>query len=178
MSEHATITINLEQAIGELHDHLYGANLEHLGQAIYGGVWAEMLRDRKFAGCDRMYTAPSEGLHNVHPSIGVVVPWEAANPDYEAVLYAHDNSTFYTGRQSQRITIRQPDGQARGIKQGDLYLQTSEITNCDLCSRAKVKPWMCSWASRVGRSQLLLASGRRFSTSSLALAQTHTRKSA
>ncbi len=123
MSEHATITINLEQAIGELHDHLYGANLEHLGQAIYGGVWAEMLRDRKFAGCDRMYTAPSEGLHNVHPSIGVVVPWEAANPDYEAVLYAHDNSTFYTGRQSQRITIRQPDGQARGIEQGDLYLQ-------------------------------------------------------
>ena len=123
MPEHATITINIEQAIGEVHDHLYGANLEHIGQAIYGGVWAEMLRDRKFSGCDRMYTAPSEGLHNVHPSIGVVVPWEAANPDYEAVLYAHDNGTFYTGRQSERITIRQPDGQARGIKQGDLYLQ-------------------------------------------------------
>ena len=120
----ATVNINLDGVIGEAHDHLYGANLEHLGQAIYGGVWAEMLRDRKFAGCDRMYTAPSEGLYNVHPSIGVVLPWEAVNPDYEAVLYAHDNSCFYTGRQAQRISIRRPDGQARGIKQGSLYLQS------------------------------------------------------
>jgi len=120
----ATVNINLDNVIGEAHEHLYGANLEHLGQAIYGGVWAEMLRDRKFAGNDRMYTAPSEGLHNVHPDVGVVVPWEALNPDYEAVLYAHDNSTFYTGRQSQRISIRRPDGQARGIKQGSLYLQS------------------------------------------------------
>ena len=120
----ATININLDNVIGEAHDHLYGANLEHLGQAIYGGVWAQMLRDRKFAGNDRMYTAPSEGLHNVHPSVGVVLPWETVNPDYEAVVYAHDNSTFYTGRQSQRISIRRPDGQARGIKQGSLYLQS------------------------------------------------------
>ncbi len=120
----ATINIDLDNVIGGVHDHLYGANLEHLGQAVYGGVWAEMLRDRKFAGNDSMYTAPSEGLHNVHPSIGVVVPWEAVNSDYEAVVYAHDNSAFYTGRQSQRISIRRPDGQARGIKQGSLYLQS------------------------------------------------------
>ncbi len=123
MAEKAKITIQPDEIIGEVHDHLYGANLEHIGQAIYGGIWAEMLRDRKFAGNDYMYSAPSEGLHNVHPSIGVVVPWEAQNPDYEAVRYVHDNSVFYTGRQSQRITIRRPDGQQRGIKQGSLYLQ-------------------------------------------------------
>ena len=123
MVKEASIRIHLEQVIGEAHDHLYGANLEHIGQAIYGGVWAEMLRDRKFAGCDYMYTAPSEGLHNVHPSIGIVAPWQAENPDYERVLYVHDNTTFYTGRQSQRIAIRQPDGRAHGIKQGSLYLQ-------------------------------------------------------
>lgn len=123
MSEKATITIQPDRVIGGVHDHLYGANLEHIGQGIYGSLWAEMLSDRKFAGNDRMYTAPSEGLHNVHPSIGVVVPWEARNPDYEAVRYVHDNTTFYTGRQSQRITIRIPDGQQRGVKQGSLYLQ-------------------------------------------------------
>ena len=120
----ASVNINLDRVIGEAHDHLYGANLEHLGQAVYGGVWAEMLRDRKFAGNDRMYKSPSEGLYNVHLGIGIVAPWEAANPDYEAVLYAHDNSSYYTGRQSQRITIRRPDGQARGIKQGSLYLES------------------------------------------------------
>ncbi len=127
----ATININLENVIGEAHDHLYGANLEHLGQAVYGGVWAEMLRDRKFAGNDRMYTSPSEGLYNVHLGIGIVAPWEAANPDYEAVLYAHDNSAFYTGRQSQRITIRRADGQAHGIKQGSLYLESER--DYELC---------------------------------------------
>ena len=97
MVKQASIRIHLDKVIGEAHDHLYGANLEHIGQAIYGGIWAEMLRDRKFAGCDYMYTAPSEGLHNVHPSIGVVAPWQAKNPDYDRVWYVHDNTTFYTG---------------------------------------------------------------------------------
>ncbi len=123
MSLNATISLNPKNIIGEVHDHLYGANLEHIGQSIYGGVWAEMLRDRKFAGNDHMYTAASEGLHNVHPSIGIVVPWEALNPNYENVLFVHDNTTFYTGRQSQRITIRQADNQPHGIKQAGLFLQ-------------------------------------------------------
>ncbi len=123
MTHTARLSIQPDARIGKAHKHLYGANLEHIGQAVYGGIWAEMLRDRKFAGADRMYTSPSEGLHNIHPSIGVVVPWEAENPDYEAVVYAHDNSVFYSGRQSQRIHIRRADGQPRGIKQGSLYLQ-------------------------------------------------------
>lgn len=126
MNLSAKITLDKEQVIGEVHDHLYGANLEHLGQSIYGGIWAEMLRDRKFAGCDHMYTSTSEGLHNVHPNIGVVVPWEAVNPDYENVLCMHDNTTFYTGQQSQRITIRKADGQPHGIQQRGLYLQAEQ----------------------------------------------------
>lgn len=77
MVKEASIRLHPEEVIGEAHDHLYGANLEHIGQTIYGGVWAEMLRGRKFAGCDYMYTASSEGLHNVHPSIGIVAPWQA-----------------------------------------------------------------------------------------------------
>ena len=27
---------------------IYGQFIEHLGRCIYGGVWAEMLEDRKF----------------------------------------------------------------------------------------------------------------------------------
>ncbi len=136
----ASIRIHLDEVIGEAHDHLYGANLEHIGQAIYGGIWAEMLRGRKFAGCDYMYTAPSEGLHNIHPSIGVVAPWQAKNPDYERVLYVHDNTTFYTGRQSQRITIRQPDGQAHGIKQAGLYLQAERHYDLRIVLKGEGQP--------------------------------------
>jgi len=125
MTQQATITLNPDHLIGEVHDHLYGANLEHIGQGIYGGIWAEMLRDRKFAGHDHMYTDASEGLHNIHPSIGVVVPWEANNPHYEHVIYTHDNTTYYTGKQSQRISIRQVDGQLHGVKQVGLYLEAN-----------------------------------------------------
>lgn len=122
MTYRATINLNPNQIIGEVDDHLYGANLEHIGQSIYGGVWAELLRDRKFAGHDRMYTGPSEGLHNAHPSFGVVVPWSAVNPG-PSVRFSHDNTTFYTGRQSQRITIQAADDEWHGIQQSDLYLQ-------------------------------------------------------
>lgn len=140
MVHHAKISLRPERVIGEAHDHLYGANLEHIGQAIYGGVWAEMLRDRKFAGHDQMYTAPSEGLYNVHPSVGVVLPWEAENPDYQAVQYAHDNSVFYTGRQAQRITIRRADSQWRGIKQGSLYLQAARDYELRLVLKGEGQP--------------------------------------
>ncbi len=135
--EKATIRFDLDNTIGEVHNHLYGANLEHIGQAIYGGVWAEMLRDRKFAGNDHMYTTASEGLHNIHPSIGVVAPWEALNPHYENVRYVHDNTTFYTGRQSQRITIRNKDGESHGIQQVGLYLQAGKEYNVRVVLRGE-----------------------------------------
>ena len=119
----ASVRIHADQVIGRAHDHLYGANLEHIGQAIYGGVWAEMLVDRKFAGNDHMYSGVNEGLNNANPSCGIVFPWAGVNPDRDVVLYAHDNSDFYTGRQSQRISIRRADGKAHGVKQGSLYLE-------------------------------------------------------
>ena len=48
----ATVTVLPERVIGEVHDHIYGANLEHIGQTIYGGIWAEMLGASKFAEPD------------------------------------------------------------------------------------------------------------------------------
>lgn len=123
MTLQASILINRDKVIGEVHDYLYGANLEHIGQSIYGGIWAEMLRDRKFAGNDKMYTTISEGLNTVNPNIGVIVPWEAVNHDYENISFIHDNTTYYTGVQSQRISIHQVDGLQHGIQQKGLYLQ-------------------------------------------------------
>lgn len=118
----ASVHIDPSRIIGAVNPYLYGANLEHIGRSIYGGAWAEMLRSRKFAGHDRMYVGLSEGLRHQHPSYGVVQPWEAHAPDYARVLYVHDNTTIYTGEQSQRITIRQPDDAWHGIGQGGLFL--------------------------------------------------------
>lgn len=123
MTFQARVTLDANKVIGENHPHLYGANLEHIGRSVYGGHWAEMLKSRKFAGHDRMYIGLSEGLRHQNPSYGIVLPWVAVNPHYENVLFVHDQSTFYTSAQSQRITIRRSDGLEHGIQQSGLTLQ-------------------------------------------------------
>ena len=122
----AQISLDLDRQIGEVHDHLYGANLEHIGRSIYQGHWAEILRNRKFLGHDKMFAGLSEGLSHQYPSFGVVLPWEALEPHFDNVLYVHDNSTFYTGSQSQRITIRRVDGLAHGVQQDGLVLRAGQ----------------------------------------------------
>ena len=42
------IKVDAERRIGEIHRNIYGHFVEHLGRCIYGGIWAEMLEDRKF----------------------------------------------------------------------------------------------------------------------------------
>jgi alpha-N-arabinofuranosidase len=140
MTIEAKVSLDSKKIIGEIHDHLYGANLEHIGRSIYHGVWAEMLYARKFADHDAQYIGVNEGLEHMNPNFGIAsstplrpmpethaeLPWQAVNPDYEKVLFVHDNTTFYTGVQSQRITIRQDDGQPHGISQGSLYLEASK----------------------------------------------------
>lgn len=123
VSFNASIRIDTGQSRGEVHDHLYGANLEHIGRSVYQGHWAELLRNRKFLGHDKMFVGMSEGLSHQNPSYGIVTPWTALAPDYQGVLYVHDNTTFYTGTQSQRITIRKADGDMHGVQQDGLTLQ-------------------------------------------------------
>ncbi len=120
----AEVAVDPGRRIGEVHDHLYGANLEHIGRSVYQGHWAEMLRNRKFLGHDRMYVGLSEGLSHQNPSYGIVEPWQALGPDFNNVLFVHDNTTFYTGSQSQRITIRNADGQPHGIQQNGLFVES------------------------------------------------------
>jgi len=113
MTLHAHIALDPGDPIGTVHDHLYGANLEHIGRSVYRGVWAEMLTLRKFAGHDRPYVGLSEGLDHQHPDFGIVsrhvpddapqnqgVGWRALNPA-PGVLYVHDNTTAYNPNASK-----------------------------------------------------------------------------
>ena len=42
------ITINTGKTFEPVSKYIYGQFIEHLGRCIYGGIWAEMLEDRKF----------------------------------------------------------------------------------------------------------------------------------
>jgi alpha-N-arabinofuranosidase len=43
-----SIKINTEKRGEPISKYIYGQFIEHLGKCIYGGLWAEMLMDRKF----------------------------------------------------------------------------------------------------------------------------------
>ena len=54
----ASVSIDAAQVGEPISPFIYGQFIEHLGRCIYGGIWAEMLQDRKF------YEAPA------------LAPWE------------------------------------------------------------------------------------------------------
>ena len=146
MTFSASIKIDSTDVIGEVNHYLYGANLEQIGESIYGGIWAEMLKSPKFSGPDYHFVSMASGGER-NPNAGVVMPWEAVNPDYERVICTHDCTDFYvrpryqmdhavhkgihppagmrgvwTAQQSQRITIREADMLPHGICQNGLLL--------------------------------------------------------
>jgi alpha-N-arabinofuranosidase len=43
-----TITVDVAKKRAAISPYVYGQFIEHLGRCIYGGLWAEMLEDRKF----------------------------------------------------------------------------------------------------------------------------------
>lgn len=100
---------------------IYGQFIEHLGRCIYGGVWAEMLQDRKFHDAPAMY--PWELLGDAqfeHAKDGAFVgraspKWISAN-DW-AFGVEQDGLSFVDGKKylgyvwaktadSQRISVR------------------------------------------------------------------------
>ncbi len=44
----ASVSIDIEEKAEPISEYVYGQFIEHLGKCIYGGIWAEMIRDRKF----------------------------------------------------------------------------------------------------------------------------------
>jgi alpha-N-arabinofuranosidase len=43
-----SLTVNLAELKEPMSVYIYGQFIEHLGRCIYGGIWAEMIEDRKF----------------------------------------------------------------------------------------------------------------------------------
>ncbi len=47
-AEPARVTVDTDKKGEPISEYIYGQFIEHLGRCIYGGIWAEMLEDRKF----------------------------------------------------------------------------------------------------------------------------------
>lgn len=115
--EGASITVDADKTIGTASEYLFGQNLEHEHGAVSGteqnlshehgvhsgGLWAEMLRDRKFeeGDLDRDGVAngwvPEERTTNHYG--------ELVNGKRPYVTYRIDTSEFYGGGASQAIDL-------------------------------------------------------------------------
>lgn len=99
----SSVRVDAAHRAGAIDRNIYGHFIEHLGRCIYGGIWAEMLWNRKFTG----------GVDER----GVIESWSAFG---EGATYSRDNIDFYTSCQSQRVELA--PGREAGILKKDARL--------------------------------------------------------
>ncbi|HHS96964.1 MAG TPA: alpha-N-arabinofuranosidase, partial [Chloroflexi bacterium] len=103
------VPIDAEETGAPISPYIYGAFIEHQGRCIYGGIWAEMLQDRKFYYPVEYYFP--WGLERGHS------PWRAIPFD---TVVAMDTGNVFVGEHTPRIDL---DGRkARGLRQDGLGL--------------------------------------------------------
>jgi alpha-L-arabinofuranosidase len=94
-------TINAASTGEPISKYIYSQFIEHLGRCIYGGIWAEMLEDRKF-----------------HDSVGKgESPWKTIG-DADIAM---DTKGAFVGEHTPSIGVKR-EGQVTGIQQADLAL--------------------------------------------------------
>jgi alpha-N-arabinofuranosidase len=96
-AEGPAVKIDAAKIGAPISKYIYGQFIEHLGRCIYGGIWSEMLEDRKF------FTPVGDKES----------PWKSLGP---ADSVAMDAAEPFVGKQSPKITA------PGGIVQGELGL--------------------------------------------------------
>ena len=111
------IIIDASKTGAPINRHIYGQFIEHLGRSIYGGIWAEMLEDRKF-----YFPVPAPGAVWKQTADQATVlaasPWKVIGPAGTVQMVEKD---AFVGRHSPNITAS-GGGVAAGIYQEDLGL--------------------------------------------------------
>lgn len=109
------IQINPSETSEPISKYIYGQFIEHLGRCIYGGIWAEMLEDRKF-----YYPVPADGPIWRTTGAGARVlaasPWKVIGPKDNVQMCTEEP---LSGKHSPRIT---QTGEPAGIYQEELGL--------------------------------------------------------
>jgi alpha-N-arabinofuranosidase len=97
------IAIDAAKSGEPISKYIYGQFIEHLGRCIYGGIWAEMLEDRKFFD-------PVGSQHS---------PWKAIGPADRVTM---DRQQPFVGQHTPTIALP-GGGKSGGIVQGALALR-------------------------------------------------------
>ena len=105
------LTVDASARRAPISPYLYGQFTEHLGRCIYGGIWAEMLEDRKFFFPVTADYHPYQALQNTpYPVVGAS-PWEILGDPAQVTMVT---AGAFVGRHSPRLAA------GAGIRQRDL----------------------------------------------------------
>ena len=111
----STVSIDAGTTYEPISKYIYGQFIEHMGQCIYGGIWAEMLEDRKFyysvPAKDDIWDATGDGARVLRDS-----PWKVIGP---AGSVRMSEEFAYSGEHSPVISIAD---EVTGIYQEGLAL--------------------------------------------------------
>jgi alpha-N-arabinofuranosidase len=118
-----TITINTSKTGAPISKYIYGQFIEHLGRCIYGGIWAEMIEDRKFyypiTNEFNPWATATDPFWNTGPYQYLnASPWKVIGP---AGTVTMDSTETFTGAHTPAILLA-GDGTAAGISQDGLSL--------------------------------------------------------
>lgn len=118
-----TVTIDPAARAQPINPFIYGQFIEHLGRCIYGGIWAEMLEDRKFYFPVTAEYAPYRSLQDTPFPVVGASPWQVIGaPD--SVTMRRENA--FVGEHSPVIRagsgLRQRDLGVRADLRYDGYL--------------------------------------------------------
>jgi alpha-N-arabinofuranosidase len=115
------VVVDISKTGAPIEKYIYGQFIEHLGRCIYGGLWAEMLEDRKFYYPIEFDFSPYAKDTDEYWKTGEydylnASPWEMIGQEQTVRM---DTMNPYTGHHS--VLIKLPgDGSKSGIKQGRL----------------------------------------------------------
>jgi len=115
------VKVDISKTGKPIEKYIYGQFIEHLGNCIYGGLWAEMIEDRKFYYPVTAEFSPWGTLSDENWNAGEFKylkgsPWEIIGPAHSVLM---DTLHPFTGTQS--VVVNLPDGmEYSGIRQARL----------------------------------------------------------
>ncbi len=154
-SKPANVTVDAAQTGAPISPYIYGQFIEHLGRCIYGGIWAEMLEDRKFYF---PVPAPAEvwRLTGEQARVLAASPWKVVGPAGTVSMSEKDP---FVGKHSPCVRVP-GDGSSVGLYQEELGLVKGKTYAgyVFLAGDAKVGPVSASlsWGRGDSESQVLI----------------------
>ena len=104
------VTIKADQTGPRLNPFIYGQFIEHLGRCIYGGIWSEMLEDRKFYFPITEEYSPYRSLQDKPLPVVGASPWQIIGAASDVTMVKQDSFVGdHTPRLASGAGIRQRD---------------------------------------------------------------------